>query len=377
MSLLKSFKIISCVLIIAFMFGGCMSTTHLKDLMVVEGIGVDKNEDKIGLSVQTLKAGLVSGGEAPSGNMTMNTDEEGKTIFDAVSNLSQNLSKRIFFGHNKLIIFGKEICESDFENQLDYFLRSTDSRVDVAVCISKTTAKETIESKEDDCNIPCEHIAKLLNNGQNSGSSAYVTTNELLNVYSDKTSDIYLPVIEKQKDRDNVTAVGIGIFQDDKLKYITNSEETKGLLFIRGKLKNCSIEFDDTQLGKIGVEIYNPKVCNRVEIVDGALKFKSEIEVQIIVNEIENGIATDMTTDTMDKIADKTEREIEAICRRAFRVCNENGSDCLRVGEYLAKDHPKSYEMLSDEWDKYYKTVKYSVDVKSYLKEISDNTQAD
>ncbi len=199
MNLLKSFKIIACAVLIAGMLSGCMNTVHLKDLMIVEGMGIEMKEDKINVIIQTLKLGAASSTEPPEGNRTYNTEQEGETVVDAVSNLSQSVSKKLFFGQNKIIVFSRKIAETNFKETLDYFLRAEDSRVDVTVCVADENSKEIIESKENDAGVPCENMVYLLKNGQDAGVSAYVSVGELLNMSSDKTSDIYLPILKKEK----------------------------------------------------------------------------------------------------------------------------------------------------------------------------------
>lgn len=372
---MKSFKILSLLIAVAVCFSGCMSSTHLKDLMVVEGIGIDKGKDSVNICVQTLKADNLSAGRAPSQNMTFNTDETGNTIFDAIANLSNNLSKKVFFGHNKLMVFSSEVCESDLKTHLDYLLRSTESRLDVALCVAKDKAKDIIESNENDSHVPCENIATLLKNGQDAGTSAYVTVNEILNLHSDKTSDYYLPVVEKNEDRDNVTTTGLGLFRDGALVYITDSDETMGLLMIRDKIDTCSVEFEDERLGKIGVELHNQKVRNSTFIRNGNVVFKTQLSCEVMINEIEKGLIGDLTPDVIDTICKEVEEKIGSLCRKAFNACQYNGSDCVRVGEYLAKDCPDSYDILSEEWDVYFKTVEYEPQVSVSLKEISNNTE--
>lgn len=380
MNLLKSFKVMISAVLIAAVLSGCMNSVNLndlKDIVVVEGTAIDIKDDKLNLIVQTLNTGSSSGSEMPQGNMTVNTEDSGETIVDAIAAMSKNLSKNLFFGQNKIIIFGKEATQSDFDKKLDYFLRSSNSRPDVTVCMSETTAKDIIESKENDAHIPSENIVYLLQNGQDAGVSAYVSTNNVLNLYADKTSDIYLPVVKKEEDRDSVQTAGIGLFDNERLVHITDDEETMGFLFISGKIKNCSIEFENGELGLVSVEISSPKTKNHVEIIDGKIIFVSDMDTQLVINEIENGIATALSEEKLEEICKNADKEIERLCTKAFFACRENSSDSLRVGEYLAKDSPGSYRKLADEWDMYFKTVSYSVDVETHLKELSDNTQLD
>lgn len=374
---MKSFKIIICVLIISLTFTGCMNSVHLKDMMVVEGLGVDVADDEISVSVQTLNASEASSGESMQGNMTVVTAEKGNTVYHAISNLGNYLSKKIFFGQNKLIVFSRDLAETQFDVNIDYFLRSSDSRPDVAVCLSDSNAQDIIESKENDTHVPIEDVVYLIKNGQDSGKSMYITVGEFLNIYYDKTSDISIPMLEMDDETKNAKLKGIGIFNKDKLVYVTNDNETKGYTFIKGKIKTTSIEFEDKDLGKIVVDILNPKVKNKTEIRDGKVVFITEIKAELMINEIENGILISLDKEKMERIRKLACDKVEILCRKSFYACQNHGSDAFRVGEYLAKDNPKSYELVLEQWDDYFPTVEYEVGADIALKKISDNTQLD
>ncbi len=353
-----------------------MNTQHLKDLIIVEGMGIDSDDAGVKVYVQTLNVAINSSSESLKGNMTVITEKSGKSILNAVENISKTLSKKLFFGQNKLIIFGSDIAKDDFEKRLDYFLRSTDSRSDVAVCVADKKAKDIIESSENDALVPCENILYLIKNAEKNGLSAYVETDELLNLYTDETSDIYLPVLERPDKKESVSVKGIGLFnKDNEMVYVTDSEETMGFLIINNKIKNGVIEIEDEKLGRIGLNITNISVRKKVNIKDGAPEFKLDIHSEVTINEIENGVVTSLGKKELEKISNLTEKRITHLCTKAFDACRKNNSDSIRVGEYLAKDQPESYKLLKDDWKYYFKTVKFSCKTESKFKKISDNTQ--
>ena len=371
----KMFKIIVCIALICSVFSGCMHQTNLKNLIVIEGVGIDNDEDGVQLTVQSLNPGKSTGVEKPEGNMTINTVEKGTTIVEAISNLNKAMSKELFFGHNKIIVFSREICETDLNNKLDYFLRSSDARADVAVCMADGDAKKVLENSEDGAHVPVENMVYLIGNGQKMGTSIYITTNDLLNLYADKTTDMYLPVLKERADQDNVELSGIAIFSNDKLSYILDEEETLGFMLMSGKIKNCYLEIHDEDLGNIGIEVIPTKIKKKVDIVDGGVVFKVDVKGHLMINEVEKGIANVLKEEHLKMICSKAEEKISYLCSRAFSACQEHDSDSIRVGEYLAKDSPESYELLSDDWTKYFKTVSFSVKSNINLKKISDNTQ--
>lgn len=372
----KSFKLLSVLLILCILLTGCSSSKHLKDLVIVEGMGLDKEDGAINMIVQTLDVGINNGTITPSGNMTVNTEKNGETITDCINNLSKALSKRIFLGQNKLIVIGRSLAEESFAENLDYFLRSAESRPDVAVCLSDSTAKDIIESKENDSAVPCENILYLISNNEKSGLCALVTTSRLINAYMDKTSDIYLPVLEKKKD-ENVNTAGIGIFSDDKLVYVTNDDETSGFVILTDQASDISIEAEDESLGRIGVKLTDIQ-CRKTAFLSGdKIIFSADVTADMIINEIENGISTDIGADDEKRISTAVEDKITQLCTDAFNACKAHKSDSLRVGEQLACNDADAYERLSDDWDTYFQLTEFSVNAEVRSKKISDNTQAE
>lgn len=378
-SLLKIIKIISVPLICLLLMSGCMNKTNLKDIVVVEGMAIDKNEDessKIELTVQTLNvAKNASNGEAPSGNMTLNISDNGNTIVDAASLMSKKLSKKLFYGQTKLIVFSKEMAKEGLADDFDYFLRSSRARSDLAVCISADKAKNILESSENDSRVPSENLLYLMKNGEQAGVSAYVTTSRLLNQFEDKVADCYLPVLKPDKDNKNVQAQGIAVFNGDKLSYILNDDETMGFLLISNLAHKCTLEFDDAHFGKVGVEISNIKVKNRADVKNSNIVFSTDLSASLIINEVEKGAVTKLDSKAEENICHEAEQYVQKLCSNSFYACQNAKSDCLRVGEYVAKDLPVTYKACETDWKDYYSSVDYSSSVKMELKKLSDNNQ--
>ncbi len=373
--MLKGFKVIALILAIGLLFSGCGESRHLKDLVIAEGMGIDSadNSEEIEITVQTLNIGINSGYESQQGNMTINTQKKADSITNGINNLSKSLSKRLFFGQNKLIVIGKEIAENYLEKNLDYFFRSSDSRNDVAVCVSSSSAKDILESTENDSAVPCENILYLLENNEISGLSVLVTTGELMNLYADKTSDIYMPVLEKSNE-DSVSTAGIALFNDNKLVCVTDDEETLGFTLIAGKADSVLLEIEDDVYGKIGVRISDIQCKKSASVIDNNVCFNVKIEADMIIDEVQN--STESETQ-LNEIAGITEEHIKKLCENAFLLCRDNSCDCLRVGEYLAAGDSASYEYMSINWDKYFSSCVIKADADTRLKKVSDNTQAE
>ena len=107
------------VMLILLLFTGCTERNDLSDLSIVEGMGIDYNDDEVTVTVQTLNlAKEGSGAEALSGNVTMNTSGKGSNISDAIENVTESLSKKLFFGQNRIIVFGMGMAENYLEKNV-------------------------------------------------------------------------------------------------------------------------------------------------------------------------------------------------------------------------------------------------------------------
>ena len=51
---MKNFKILLSVMLILLLFTGCTERNDLSDLSIVEGMGIDYNDDEVTVTVQTL-----------------------------------------------------------------------------------------------------------------------------------------------------------------------------------------------------------------------------------------------------------------------------------------------------------------------------------
>lgn len=371
---MKSFKILGSVLLVALLLSGCSSRNNLTDISVVEGVGIDLKDNEITATIQSLnliKEG--NGAEALSGNVTLNSEGSGKTISEAIEDVSKITSKELFFGQNRIVVFGMDLAENYLDKSLDYLLRSSDSRSDVTIAVAKQEAAKIMESPENDALVPAQTISALLCLSEKSGFGAHVTTNDLLNAYADKTSDIYLPVLEV-KDK-NVSVAGIAVYDKSKMTHILNEEESYGFLFLRNKVEQGLLQIEDEKLGKVGTDIVSAKAKSKADFEGENVRFEVKIKLSLMLDEVEHGIINELSREELKTIERLAERKIEMLCRKGFDACVQNQSDALRIGEYLAMYNPEAYSELSNNWKNNLQTAQLEIDVKCKLNKINENAE--
>ena len=361
-----------CVLLAAAVFSGCAGNENLKDLSVVEGMGIDLKNGQISVTVQTLNLSKEgTGAEALSGNITMNAGGSGPNISAAVQKTAESLSKKLFFGQNQILVIGSDLAKQDLNACFDYLIRNSDSRPDLAVCIAAESAEQVLSSKLGNALVPAQSLSELLYNGESEGFASYVTVSEMLNLYKDKTSDIYLPVITA--DEESAAVSGIALYNGGALAGVLSEEQILGFLLLTDKIDSGYFEFESEVYGKIGAEISDSKTKTKASAENGAVVYSVEITSTLSVEELQNGAESMISEKDLKNIAAEAEKELENKCRQAFLSCVQNGSDCLRIGESLAAGSPSAYDQLSDHWKDALSSVKLAVKSNCKLKKVNEN----
>lgn len=368
---MKTIKAFSVFLVICIMLTGCSARQSLSDLTIVEAVGVDYEKKRTSVSLQYLNLAK-SGGttEGINTNITSVVSGEANSISDAVSVASQKLAQDIFFGQNKIIVFGRDYVENGIDKGLDYLLRSVDSRPDVLVAMSEKTAEKVIKSSEREARIPAESLYNLLETGEKNGFGAVVTVNDLLNMYSGKTSDIYLPVLKVEKD--NCSVNGIAIFSEEKYKKTLNKNQSLGFLILKNKVKSGFLSVYDSKLKNVNLEIISSKTKSKMEIVDGEYVFVCDIKIKLILDEVQEGITSAIDEKKIIEVEKLVNKRVNELCHYAFNTCVKNESDALMLGRFLAKENEEEYNSVKDNWRKVLPKIKLRVKVESDLQKVND-----
>lgn len=360
--------------LLACLLCSCAKTEHLSDISIVEGMSVNGGADGFEVTVQTLnlaKSGNAS--EGFSGNVTMNISGRGENISRAIDNAAEGLSKQLYFGQNRIVIFGNGIDENKRRECLDYFIRSNNSQPDVALCLAQGNPADVLNNQEHDALVPAQALSKMLKNGQGNGSAAYVTASELANLYLDETSDFYLPVVELEGE--NTYSSKTAVYDGTRLAAVLDKQQTLGFLIMKNKVDGGILTVDDERLGKTSFEIVSSRAKTKAALVNGVPEFTADIKLKLIVNEIENGADISVSDSDITRLENLAQKELKGYCRSAFEVCTQNGSDALRIGRHIARRSNSQYRQIISDWKAMLPTSVLKITVSCECSKINDNAK--
>ncbi len=363
-----------CILLIVTLTG-CWSRHELDTLAVVLGIGIDKlmESGKVQITAQVVKPGEIKtpSGEAGSGTEAFwNIIGTGDTIFSTLRNMTNKSSRKLFFPHNQLLIFGKSTAEEGIQKYIDFFIRDSEPRMNVWVLISQGTAKEILDVKSELEKVPANNISNLIE-GHAAATSQIraVKLKDLVIGLMSRTTASTIPFIKIVKDGDKKVAMisGTAVFKGDKLVGSMDKIEGRGLLWVLGNVKTGIIDVEDSNNDKVSLEIMRASSKIMPELNN------NKISIKVNINE-EGNIAEQTGPKNLAELREVAlleEKKAEVIRREvmaAVRKAQELDSDVFGFGDAIHKKYPEQWKKLEDDWDEVFKDIQVEVYVEAKLR---------
>ena len=273
---MKKIKIIL-ILVITILISGC-SYKELNDLAIASALGIDYQNNEYIISAQIMELKKQEKEDTSSALIYLG---KGKTISEALRNISLKYPNYLYLGHLELIIIGKGEINHGINNSLDYFIRTSDARNDALILVStKNKAYEIInpneETKEE---FPVKDIVTTIRNSkERNGLVIEKNYEELINDYLERGISQILTTIENEKDendnyKDTILS-NIAVFE--KGKYVKDLDKEKALEIAKSQAKK--IEKKANELYEVAKEKGTPVVEKAVsEVKDYALKAAREV----------------------------------------------------------------------------------------------------
>jgi spore germination protein KC len=365
-----------CILSVILLTTGCWNRKELDQLAIVAAVGIDKGEDqKIKLTIQVIKPGaLKSSSEGGSGKEegVWIIKSSGNTIFDAVRNFVEKSGRKLFWPHTMVIVIGENMAKDGVIQVIDWFLRDHEMRLQTWVLVSQGEASEVIKGDSGLEKIPASHLERMIKESDALSKSVAFNLMEVTNMITSQSSHPVIGRISKNKsgqdDEEELILKGAGVFQKDRLIGWLNPLETRGYLWIKGKVKSgvITIPCPEHPDQLISLEIIKSKTKVKPRLEMGMLKYTIEVDINCNLGEqmcIED-LNPEMIAVLEDEERQAVEKEIVALIRKAQE---EYKLDILGLSEATMREFPKEWNKVKEQWAEEFPQAEVEVKVNSRL----------
>jgi spore germination protein KC len=366
----------------ALLLTGCWDRTEVNDLAIITAAGIEKKNDKtIELSVQVFvprsQGGAQQmsgggGGGASSVGQTFVRSAQGTTIADAMSNLQEKFSRRIFWGHDEVFIVGQKLAKEGIRSSMDFMMRHPQVREGAYVLISKDDPKQVLRlspSLERSSSEVLREMAK-------SKIVLQVTLKDLMQRMQGESEAVGLPWIEslppgpgRTKNQNDPYLVGTAVFKKDKMVGRIDDRSTRGVLWLRDEIKTAVITVTPKEAkGFISMKLLraNTQLIPKIENGKWTVTVKVDTEDDII----QNGTTLDLNNlNLLKSLEHDLEANVEVRAQQALDQVQKNlHADIFDFARAFNRKYPKVWHQEKDRWDEIFPEVEVNFEVKANIR---------
>jgi len=357
--------------------GGCANARELNELIIVMGIGMDVDteaEDNVKLIAQiVLPEKLSSGSDDSSGGSTdkafVNLSSSAPGTFEAVRNYTHLITGKLYISHNQIIVIGRGLAERGISRMLDFFVRAKETRPTVNFLIADTTAEEVLGIQPEMNMMPAIYLNKLVEAQIENSQSFSADLIDYISAMQSETLSLVIPIVHLEMNGENVVHVinSMAVFKGDRMVGELNSTQTRGLLWVKGRVSSGSIDVDIDD-GIASLEILS--ATSKVEPVvsdDGKVTMRISISTDLRLTEqtCTENLATDENILRLQGLVNEAIREkVEQVFEQAKAL----HADVFGFGELIHKHHNDIWGEMEPHWDEIFQTITLDIEIDPTIK---------
>ena len=355
---MKIKNIIFSFLIIPLVFlSGCSERQQIHQKLIVQGIGVDKNEKKYTLTVQALDFQNPLSKDEPN---VKTIEIKGVSLVEALENISKQTNLTPVYSQNLVLIIGESVAEEGVNNFMDFFVRHFETRPKVKICVTKGEASKLFKLKLNSKPLKAKNISDLIPNELNSDILHFVSN--LKNKISDPSA-AWIDV-ESQESGENACMKGAAIFSEDSLKGFLEGDEAFGFMLLKGvpSFGSCMVEVDEVGNVTCAVNKISSKISAAVE--ESVPVFNINLDAEESAFSVDRKFDASFDENLQFLIRDKFSEKVTEFCESVINKLISTESDVLNLGKILKNFSPGYFKTLNKKWQKYLKECRYKIDKK-------------
>jgi spore germination protein KC len=373
---IQTFAILTCLACLS----GCFDRRELDTMGIVMGVAIDKaeTEGETELTVQMVhpagkssgsggKKSKDQGGEGGGASQAfINVSSTGRNINFIIREMQHKMSRMIYVAHNEVIVIGEDLAKNGVRDALDFFARAPEARMTLNVFVARGKAKDVLDVKPEFEKVTSTELVKMLNDQKITSHTPIVTEFEFVSTMVSKTTSAVAPLISLEEEADGrkmIVISGCAVFKQSVMVGEFGEEETRGLLFVKNKVKAGVIEMSvlDTPAT---IEIRNAKSkVTPILFTDGKSVFNVNIEMIIGIGD-QSGTVNLAAPENSSAMLNAVETVIKGEIESAVTKSKELNADVFGFGEYLNRKYPDQWKDMQENWDALYRNIAVNVTVK-------------
>ena len=367
------------LIFLTFVCTGCYNYKELNELGIVSAMGISKDGDLYNLDIQLVN---VLDSEKSGLNKSPITviSGQGETIFEAARSMNRKTSKVFFLADVDYVFLDQSVLNDGLDEIIDFLIR--DTRLSLNFLVVTSTENKSLDILSSishfDTNSANNLYDAIMNSETRYGGINSLHVRELINNYYAKGKytifpNVYIKDTRKSSENDSLedsksesyVEVKNMVFFKDKEAIELTDEETKGVNFLRNKIKNATLTIE-CDGGYFTIETLESKMKLKSKLNIDQLNVNGNVGAEIVYYGCKDNLDN---ADVLKNISKKAEKEVESYITKAFNKSKKYNYDFLGLGNYIYKNNYKYFDFENKDWNKdglNKLNLKYNIDVSLY-----------
>lgn len=392
-------KLLALALLALPILTGCWDRLEIEERSVVLGISIDAaspeevkeekeishlkgtfpapEKDLIRVAAQIALPGRIPLGPGEGGGQGQGSEQTvwvihvvGHSIDDAIMNLQQQLSGRLFFGHLRVIIVSEEVAKKGLQNVSDYFRRNSEVRRMAWMLVSQGNAEKLMKAAPKLGRVPTLYLSATMDSAVKLGKFPNNFVGNFWSNSSKKGQEGFLPYVGI-KEEENIEILGLAYFKGERMVGSTKPLEIGAYMGIKGINPAGYRGIISLDGGEKTVTLNATRRKSKIEarIEDGLPRITVSIYNELNIEEKLSEQVLINNPDILKEIERKDNEAATKLHEGLIKQTQAKGADIFGFGEYVRAKEPKFWNehiKTAEKWQEMYKDI--TVEVKITIK---------
>lgn len=344
-------KLIVGIMTVSVLLSGCSSNRQLHERLIVQGVGVDKENDEYVLTLNIFDTES-PGEKNDSAENSKDTPGlikcKGKSVLDAFTNITNSTGKEPMYSQNLILIISEEIARAGVNSFIDFFVRHYEARPGINVFVVKGHASDALKCKLNGKQIDSKTISSLAKSSHLNMNVIDTNLVKFVSHMQSNTSEAAAVLLNIDVNGE-LSAKGSAIFHGDKLVDFLDENETKGTLLISGVNKGGTEVIKIDNIGAVTYSITSSQSTTNVDVVNDVPVFDIKTAVETNIYEIDRDLKSPLPENSFSILENELKYKLENLIKSSLqKSIVTNHCDIFDFGRQLMKTNPSYFCSVSN-----------------------------
>lgn len=357
------------LLLIQLFLTGCWDNQEFEEAAFVQGVGLDKADNKINVIAEITKpsGGSEGGSSGQSGAQHIIFEKEADTLLEAFRGMIRTAKRRLDFTHTQIYIISEKLArETEFPLELDLIRRDTMFRLNSYLFISEKDPVEIFNTPTLYKSLTSNELASVIEQTKFITEYLPIFHYEFFRFLKDHHTKAYIPIISVKKSdgHQKVTEItGTAVIKNNRMVGKLNIKESAGLNWLLNQVKGGSVTvvFTDPKPSRLSIEVRHAETKIKPYLDGNQLKVN-------IHTKVEATLADNMSRQKVDRAffknaETKISSEVERLMYSSLKKLKKLETDITDFELNLRRNNPKEWKRVKGNWEQLYANADVNIDV--------------